>query len=351
MKFSIYIVFLGLLLLACKEDPLPEPDNTGGKEGLLLLNEGLFQQNNASLSFIDSEDAITNDYFLQQNERLLGDTGNDMIVYGGKVYIVVHASSTIEVLDKSSLKSVKQINLQHQGVNQLPRFVVGHGAFIYVSTYDGFVNKIDTSSFTVSNRVAVGNNPEGLAISNDKIFVANSGGLNSPNYDSTVSVIDLATLQVTDEIFIGANIGELTVDSEGDVYVVKRGNYSNDPSELFVLDAQNNYQKSNLGIAATSLFMDEDDKLWIAHLNYGNNTSNVAVIDAASETVLSSNFINASDIQSLYGIFVDEEYLYCMDARGFTLTGNLKKYNKNTGVFVEEFDTGLNPNTLVKIKN
>lgn len=340
-----------MLLLACKEDPLPEPDNTVGKEGLLLLNEGLFQQNNASLSFIGVEGEIINDYFLQQNGRLLGDTGNDMLVYGGKIYIVVHASSTIEVLDKTTLKSVQQINLHYQGVNQLPRFVVGHGPSIYVSSYDGYVNVIDTVSFNVTDRIQVGNNPEGLVISNDKIFVANSGGLNSPNYDSTVSVIDLATMQVSDEIFVGANPGELAVDSEGDVYVVKRGNYSTDPSELFVLDAQNAYQKSNLGVAATSLFMDDDDKLWIAHLNYGNNTSNVALVDAQQENVVSSSYIDASNIQSLYGVFANNTYLYCLDARGFTLTGKLKKYNKNTGEFVEEFDTGLNPNTLVEIKN
>lgn len=351
MKFSIYAILFGLLLGACKEDPLPDSDNTEGKDGLLLLNEGLFQQNNASLSFIAEDGSVSNDYFLQQNGRLLGDTGNDMIVYGAKVYIVVHASSTIEVLDKSTLKSEAQINLQFQGVNQLPRFVTGYGPNIYVSTYDGYVNVIDTSSYMVTNRVEVGNNPEGLVVSNDKIFVANSGGLNSPNYDSTVSVIDLATLQISDEIFIGANPGELAVDSEGDVYVVKRGNYGTDPSELFVLDAQNNYQKSNLGVAATSLFMDKEDKLWITHLNYGNNTNNVALVDAQQETILSSAYIDASDIQSLYGVFVDEDYLYCLDARGFTLSGKLKKYLKSTGEFLEELDTGLNPNTLVKIKN
>lgn len=348
MKFNPYIFILVLALLSCKEDPLPEPDNSEGKRGILVLNEGLYQQNNASLSFIDQDEVLSNDYFLQQNGRLLGDTGNDMIIHGAKIYIVVHASSTIEVLDKSTLKSIQQIQLNYQGANQQPRFVIAKEGYIYVSSYDGFVNIIDTASFLVEERIAVGNNPEGLAISNDLLFVANSGGLNSPNYDSTVSVIDLNTHQVTDEIFIGANLGEMLVDAEGDIYVVKRGDYGTDESELFLLDAQNSYQVSALGLAATSLFLNGNE-LWVTHLDYSNNLSKIALFNTQQETVVQEDFLPASEFESLYGVFADEEFLYCLDARGFTLTGKVKKYNKTSGTFIKEFEVGLNPNTILKL--
>lgn len=349
MKFKIYLLLIASIVIACKEDPLPEPDNAEGKKGLLILNEGLFQQNNAAVSYLNTEGVLLNDYFLNQNGRLLGDTGNDMVVHGGKIYIVVHASSTIEVLDKSTLKVVKQIKLQYQGQNQMPRFALGMNDKLYVSSYDGYVNVIDTSSLSVTNRIEVGNNPEGIAISNNKLYVANSGGLNSPIYDSTLSVIDLLTLTVENEIFVGANPGEVISDAQGDIYVVKRGDYNNDPSRLLKVDTQNNNQVVDLGVAANTLFLDENQKLWIASFNYGTEESNVAVLDAATESIISQNFINASDIESLYGVFVDGDKLYCLDARGFTLTGKLKIYNADTGVFIEEKELGLNPNTIVKL--
>jgi YVTN family beta-propeller protein len=66
-------------------------------------------------------------------------------------------------------------------------------------------------------RIAVGQNPEGLAVSNGKLYVANSGGLNFPDVDSTVSVIDLTTHTELLKITVGKNPGGVCVDSEGDV--------------------------------------------------------------------------------------------------------------------------------------
>lgn len=349
MKYNIYLLLLVFVILSCKEDPIQEPDNTEGKKGVLILNEGLFQQNNAALSYLDDSGVLNNDYFLNQNGRLLGDTGNDMIAHGGKIYIVVHASSTVEVLSRSTLKSVRQIKLQYQGQNQMPRFAIGKDENVYVSSYDGYINVIDTSSLTVTQRIEVGNNPEGLAISNNKLYVANSGGLNSPIYDSTLSVIDLMTLSVEDEVFVGANPGEVISDAQGDIYLVKRGDYGSDPSRLLRIDPQNGNQVSDLGIAANSLFLDDSEKLWVASFDYGSEESGIAIWDASTEVIVSQSFIDASDIESLYGVFVNENKLYCMDARGFTLTGKVKIYNATTGVFIEEKELGLNPNTMIKL--
>ena len=48
-------------------------------------------------------------YFELQNGRGLGNTANDMIVYGSKMYIAVAGESTIEVatLDAKSLKQIE----------------------------------------------------------------------------------------------------------------------------------------------------------------------------------------------------------------------------------------------------
>src|SRR5690554_7499977 len=56
---------------------------------------------------------------------------------------------------------------------------------VFVSSYDGYVSAIDTSSLTVTNRIKVGRNPEGICISNNSLFVANSGGLDYKDRKST----------------------------------------------------------------------------------------------------------------------------------------------------------------------
>ena len=65
--------------------------------------------NNAGLSCFNLNTlTMTVDTFMNVNEKGLGDTANDMIVYGSKMYIAVYGSSIIEVTDLSG-KSIKQI--------------------------------------------------------------------------------------------------------------------------------------------------------------------------------------------------------------------------------------------------
>ena len=50
-----------------------------------------------------------------------GDTAQDMIVYGDKMYIAVYGESTIEVTDLKA-KSIKQVKTEGQ-----PRYMVSEG--------------------------------------------------------------------------------------------------------------------------------------------------------------------------------------------------------------------------------
>ena len=59
------------------------------------------------------KDEVVPDYFLAQNGRGLGDTAQDMIVYGDKMYITVSGENTIEVTDLHA-KSIKQIETDGQ---------------------------------------------------------------------------------------------------------------------------------------------------------------------------------------------------------------------------------------------
>lgn len=134
------------------------------------------------------------------------------------MYIAVYGSSIIEVTDLSG-KSIKQI--KSSGDALLPRFFTANEGKVYVSLYDGYVARLDTASLEIEQKVKVGRNPEQLVVANNKLYVANSGGLdyNTPvGYDKTVSVIDLASFQETKKIEVVTNPVNLVTDSQGDVY-------------------------------------------------------------------------------------------------------------------------------------
>ncbi|MGB0933296.1 MAG: YncE family protein [Lishizhenia sp.] len=344
----INILVLSLLVVACKKDDCPTPDNSNSalEKGFLVLNEGLFQQNNASLSFVN-EDNLTfqNQLFLNRNGRLLGDTGNDMVAYQDKVYIVLNASNTLEVLDKTTLKVEQQISLHYQGSSTSPRAIDFHDNYAYVCAFDGYVYKINLSNYEIETRFAVGNNPEDVLVVNDRLFVSNSGGLNAPDYDSTVMIFDLNTHTIIDTVFVGANPGRMIADAEGDVYVIKRGDYAADPSSLVYLDAQNNYQTTDFNLPCTSFFV-EGNVLYLGFYDYNTSTSSVATFDTETEGILNSNLITSSSLITLYALAVKNEMVYCMDARGFTNTGVIRVFN-SSGNSVGEYEVGLNPNSII----
>lgn len=344
---SLLIAFLVMGLMGCKKEDCNPPENTSSalENGFLVLNEGLFQQNNASLTFVrEDNQTIENRLFLNENGRLLGDTGNDMEIYQNNIYIVVNASSTIEVVNKETLKSVAQISMQYQGNSISPRAIDFYNNSAFVCGFDGYVYEINLSSNQITSRFQVGNNPEDVLVVNDKLFISNSGGLNAPNYDSTVFIYDILTSQITAKN-VGANPGKLIADATGDVYVVKRGNYSSDPSSLVRLDVQNNYEPTALNIPCTSIFLD-NDVLYLGFYDFSASTSNISTFDVNTESILNANFISSTDILTLYGVAVKNNVVYCMDARGFTNTGVIRKFNAN-GNNIGAYEVGLNPNKIL----
>lgn len=347
MKYKIYFLFT-LLLFACKKEEENNDNNVVKtfQNGLLLLNEGLFQQNNSTLSWVDlAKNEVKSDVFLNINDRLLGDTGNDLKRYGGKIYILVNASSTVEVLDAKTLKSIQQINMVYNGVAQQPRYIDFYQNKAYISSFDGYINELDTAQLKITNRIAVGANPEGVSIINSDLFVANSGGLNFPDVDSTVFRIDLNDLAVKDTFVVGKNPGRVVAHESGFVYVVKRGNYSSNPSELIKINV-NTGVVENTGIPASGLFR-FDQVMLITYLEESSQNSSIASFDFNSQSITNNNLIDGSEIQTLYGVSkLPDGTIVCMDAMGYTNSGYLRFFTPN-GSLKKSINVGLNPNNFL----
>ena len=84
-----------LFFIACddlEDKPSIVPESNGdvfetGTAEMYILSEGLFNQNNSSLArYSFNRQRCTNNYFSANNQRGLGDTANDIAIYGNKIY-------------------------------------------------------------------------------------------------------------------------------------------------------------------------------------------------------------------------------------------------------------------------
>ncbi len=343
---TLFIVFL---VVSCKkDDPEISPVAETLDNGMIVLCEGLFQYNNSSVSWVDFENgAISNDLFVSKTGRQLGDTGNDMKQYGGKIYIVVNVSSTIEVMDASTFKPIQQISMIANGTAKQPRSLTFHGGKVYVTCYDGYVDVIDTTSLAVTQRIQVGSNPEGLSVSNNKLYVANSGGLNFPVPDSTISVIDLNTYAEIKKITIGMNPGGVITDSQGDVYAIVRGDYAGVPSRMVRIDTQNDILAETFSFDATGMYP-MNNQFLISFYNYSNETSSIGLFDPLTETLISPNYISTAGITTLYGMKYNavKNTIFILDAMNYTNTGYVREYSAS-GVELTNYHVGLNPTKII----
>lgn len=339
---------LALILASCHKDKnLPKPTTTPVTDGFYVLNQGLFNDNNSTLSFYNySNKQVTADIFSSANGRGLGDTGNDIEIYGSKMYIVVNVSSTVEVVDAKTAKSLKQIKLFNGTTGREPRDVAFYKGNAYVTSYDGTVAVIDTASLAVNKYITVGRNPEQLAVANGKLYVANSGGLSYPNYDKTVSVIDPASGTVTKTITVTANPQNVATDNNGNVYVLSAGNYSTEGPSLAVIDdntdaikSQTNFDGSNMTAQGTNLY-------------FITSANKIIVYDTKTQSISNSNFISdGTAITTPYSIAVDGSTgeVFVTDAKDYTSAGAVYAFDK-TGKKEYSITVGINPGKIALLK-
>ena len=175
--------------------------------GAYVVNSGnMGSKIESSLTAIDyASSTATQNVFKAANGRSLGNTANDGIVYGNKIYLAVDQSNTIEVIDKKTKQSIKQIkttDLLGKAEGAEPRHISADGGKVYFTTYGGYVAAVDTTSFALQKKWKVGSYPEGLVIAHGNIYVANS---NYGKGGGNISCINLSNDKVETKNIEGVN--------------------------------------------------------------------------------------------------------------------------------------------------
>lgn len=286
------------------DDPIEIPEEL---TGVYVLNGGNYGSNNAGISYVNADGTVTEDIFKNQNGRALGDMGQHMIKYGSKLYVSVYGSGTVEILDAKDATSLKQLTpTDESGTARGPRMLAAHGGKVYLTTYDGYVAKIDTASMAIEGYVKVGPNPDGITIANGRIYTADTDGMNWPSQSTSVSVVDISSFTFEKTITVSLNPNYIYSDSDGDVYVVCMSDYSDDKSYIVQrIDAKTDAVTTVEGIKAYKMTV-ADDIAYIMFNDYYAGVVKYYKYDLKNETLLSESFItDGTEVSSPNGIGID----------------------------------------------
>ena len=364
MKKKI-IGLLGILLslvVACDdlEDKFVFPDGEQviiqdyGTAEMYILSEGLFNLNNSTLARYSFEtNACMPDYFRTMNRRGLGDTANDMGIYGGKLYVVVNVSSTVEVIDLHTGLSVGQVPfVAEDGSSRQPRAVAFDRGKAYVCSYDGTVARIDTASLQVEALAEVGRNPEDLCVQDGKLYVSNSGGLDweGIGVDRTVSVVDLDAFREVKQIEVGPNPGKIFAGQAHTVWVATYGeNIEEGDYYLVKINAQTDVVEVVYDEPVMDFAIDYN-LAYLYNYDYQTSQSSVKVFDLASGKVVREQFItDGTKIERPYAIAVNpySSNVYITEAYNYQVEGDLLCFTPEGKLMFRLNGVGLNPNTVL----
>lgn len=359
-----------LFLAGCRHDELvmpteydiindvPDPDTS--IRGFYLVNEGNMGSNKCTLDYFDYFTGLyARNFYAERNPNVikeLGDVGNDIGIYGSKLYVVVNCSHKVEVLDSRTGTRLGQVDIPNC------RYVRFYRGKAYVSSYvgpvlidpdapKGAVYEVDTTSLKVTRKVSVGYQPEEMEIVDDYMYVANSGGYRVPNYDNTVSVIQMVDFKQVQQIPVGINLHRLKKDRYNKLWVTSRGDYQSRPSRMYVMDKRRGYNQmivtdtlpfgvSNMAIHGDSLYFYSTE--WNNYTQ--SNTITYGIVDVRTKRLVSDNFITdgtEKEITIPYGIAVHPETgdILVTDAKNYVSSGTLycfdrqgrKKWSVRTG--------------------
>ena len=360
-------VLLLLLLLSCRgpEIILPSEEEQRGDtmhtevQGFYLLNEGNMGSNKATLDYYDYTTATyKRNIFAEANPDItqgLGDVGNDLRIYGNRLYAVINCSNLIEVMDAPTAKHIGQLNIPNC---RYLAFADGYG---YCTSYAGpvqigntqigYVAKFDTATLRIVDTCHVGFQPDGLEVVGNRLYVANSGGYLAPDYDSTLSVIDLASFKQVATIPVAPNLHRVQADHLGQLWVSSRGDYFDTPSRLCCLSLNTTNSLDTLNIPVSN-FTILGDSLYYISTEYSYETYEdiicYGIVDIRTHQSIQNHLItDGTTLVKPYGIAVHPttREIYITDAGNYVTPGMLYCFSPQ-GILQWSVRTGDIPSAI-----
>jgi DNA-binding beta-propeller fold protein YncE len=351
MQRYLLIILLMVTLSAagCVQDPeVPTNSASTGKQarGVLIVNEGLWYQDNSTLSYHDPITGdVVQDYFRLNNPGLrLGDLGNDITISGNRAYIPVTTSQTVEAIELPSVRALGRLVLPPKSDPRHVEIVDDTTGFVS-NVNDDAVVEFNPTSMEIRGRIPVGPAPEQLVYAGGRLFVTNSGygdlRKDEPKA-GTISVIDVLGGSESQTIDVGPNAREIVFSkSTGKLYVMY-GLFDR-PGGVVEIDLRTLRPQRHWEIQSTvAMAFDEvHGRLYVIASNDG-----VVQIDLNSSTTSPPLFVSSKEYGPLgfysLGVSPDDGEVYIGFTRGYTVPAEVLVYDTE-GRLLRRFPVGLNP--------
>ena len=319
--------------------------------GMYLLNEGNMGSNKATIDYLDLCNGIyIRNIYGERNPNVikeLGDVGNDIQVYGNRLYAVINCSHKVEVMDLRTCRRIGQVDIPNC------RYINFYDGKAYVSSYVGPVSidpnaqlgaifEVDTATLRITRQVTVGYQPEEFEIIGDYLYVANSGGYRAPDYDSTLSVVDLTDFRQVKKIPVCVNPHRVRKDPYDRLWITSRGDHKEVQAQLVCFQplhptpyTLHHISPSEMVIVGDSMYYYGaywNDETMSNQITYGvlNIQNSLPFREGAG---VGSSLITDGTEQSIkipYGIQVNPYNgdIYITDAKNYVSSGQLHCYSR-----------------------
>jgi DNA-binding beta-propeller fold protein YncE len=350
LRANLIVILFAWLFVGCVADPEASEDDplTGDfSHGVLILNEGLWRQDNSTVTYHNPTTGKTeNDYFGRRNPGLrIGDTGNDLVIWKERAFFVVSTSRTIEVMELPSGKSAGRIRFPESA--ELRMMAIANDSLAWVTTYDDRVLEFNPTTLQPTNRsFPVGPAPEGIAWVDGRLFVANSsqGRLRATEPNAwSVSVLNPATGIEESALQFGPNPWALHyLPATGRVYLLTRPLYPDSVGGLVEINPTTLVEERRwMVINPGPMEVAFDDARGVAYLLAGGGVARLRLREKGDSVamILPRSVFRGSPFD--LGVSPSGK-LYVADVQQFTVSAEIVVAD-TAGAIVTRFAGGVNP--------
>lgn len=340
--FLLVLTFSMLFSCSSDDDSGIEGDYT---DGYFIVNEGNFGSGIGTLSFVDNGGNVSHDVYQTVNSEPMGNTLQAMYFYEDKAYLVLHGSHKVIVTNRYTMEKIATI--EGNEVNN-PRFFVAAGNKGYLSNWndpsnatDDFISVIDLSTNMVESTIAIGEGPEKMIINDNKLYVNLKGGYGQNNQ---VVIINTTNNSIVDSLTVGDVPNSIVVDEHNDIWVLCEGKPSFTGNETAgrLVKIKDDVVFENIDFTSTEhpsfLSINDEKDTFYYNLNGEVYSQTNDITTSANEIVGFDGFY--------YGMSINNNKLYTLDAGNFTSEGTLKIFDLSSGAN-ETITTGIIPNSVV----
>lgn len=346
MKINQLIKVLSLTLVlftACSDDE----NGPSFFSDVLVINEGNFLSAEGSISGYNSSiDSTQLGIYENSNGFAISATVQRVESFNGNYIMTTNNPDKLEMLD------VNDLALKNSIITDLatPFSFAGSGNIGFVTnwgTYNSatfqfenpFISVIDMTDFTVSSKIDWDFQPQDLLVIGSSLYISN---VNS----TSISIMDINSLDITGSIETPYGPDIMELDAEGDIWVIcTSGN-------LVEIDQSTNEVKKTITGVSTSGFNEKmvfnasKDKLYFLSTVYDANWNVTTSVFECSTSASEAPATPLVESTSFYGIGIDDDVLYVGDHNNYQGNGTVFMFDLE-GNELGSFESGIVPNGFI----